>query len=223
MRPTSVPADFLLRRPSLKRCQEAGFSRRNTPPGPCLSPLETGPPIMAGRVALVRRHLEIASRMALSRWGPPPYVRLHRRAHARTRSAAEQLNAASGRGPWRPHRRRWRPHTRAAATDRDADRRPTPPRLPPPSKRNARATSSRAHRRPRLTAVKTPVPVATPVVVEPPPTPTPVPPAVPKWNDGSYSGWGRSRHGDIQATLAIENAQIALRRDFDLRARTRAT
>jgi len=45
-------------------------------------------------------------------------------------------------------------------------------------------------------------------VIEPPPAPTPAPPASPKWNDGSYSGWGRSRHGDIQATVAIENGKI---------------
>ncbi|HKW01686.1 MAG TPA: FMN-binding protein, partial [Vicinamibacterales bacterium] len=68
------------------------------------------------------------------------------------------------------------------------------------------------------TPAKTPEPVATPAIVEPTPastptptpspSPTPAPPAAPKWNDGSYSGWGRSRHGDIQATVAIENGKI---------------
>ena len=53
-----------------------------------------------------------------------------------------------------------------------------------------------------------PTPVATPTPVEPAPAPTPTPPPAPKWTDGSYSGWGRSRHGDIQATVAIENGKI---------------
>ena len=64
-------------------------------------------------------------------------------------------------------------------------------------------------------------PTASPVVEAPPPpvptpaaTPTPTPvetlAATPasKWIDGSFSGWGRSRHGDIQATVAIENGKI---------------
>jgi len=29
-----------------------------------------------------------------------------------------------------------------------------------------------------------------------------------KWNDGTYTGWGTSRHGDIQATIVIENDVI---------------
>ena len=29
-----------------------------------------------------------------------------------------------------------------------------------------------------------------------------------KWKDGSYSGWGTSRHGDIQATVVIEDGHI---------------
>ena len=49
-------------------------------------------------------------------------------------------------------------------------------------------------------------------VVAPPPTPapapTPAPPPAPKWRDGAYTGWGSSRHGDIQAEVVIEGGRI---------------
>jgi uncharacterized protein with FMN-binding domain len=44
-------------------------------------------------------------------------------------------------------------------------------------------------------------------VVEPPAAPAPPPP--PQYKDGAYSGWGRSRHGDIEATVYIEGGRIA--------------
>lgn len=34
-------------------------------------------------------------------------------------------------------------------------------------------------------------------------------PAVPAWKDGTYYGWGTSRHGDIQAAVVIESGRIA--------------
>ena len=34
-------------------------------------------------------------------------------------------------------------------------------------------------------------------------------PAALKWKDGAYTGWGTSRHGDIQATVTIESGRIA--------------
>ncbi len=43
-------------------------------------------------------------------------------------------------------------------------------------------------------------------------TPAPVeapPPAAPKWKDGTYYGWGSSRHGDIQAAVIVEAGRIA--------------
>jgi uncharacterized protein with FMN-binding domain len=58
-------------------------------------------------------------------------------------------------------------------------------------------------------ALVPPVPSAEPTIapetkrVEPPP-----PPALPALKDGSYSGWGTSRHGDIQATVVIEGGRI---------------
>jgi uncharacterized protein with FMN-binding domain len=36
----------------------------------------------------------------------------------------------------------------------------------------------------------------------------PAPPAHPKWKDGTYLGWGTSRHGDIQAQVVIEAGRI---------------
>jgi uncharacterized protein with FMN-binding domain len=43
----------------------------------------------------------------------------------------------------------------------------------------------------------------------PPPTPPPPPPPpAPKWKDGTFTGWGTSRHGDIEASVVIEGGQI---------------
>jgi uncharacterized protein with FMN-binding domain len=45
----------------------------------------------------------------------------------------------------------------------------------------------------------------------PAPAPPPVPAAPPKpvWKDGTYNGWGTSRHGDIQAAVVIQGGRIA--------------
>jgi uncharacterized protein with FMN-binding domain len=50
-------------------------------------------------------------------------------------------------------------------------------------------------------------PVAAPVAVTP--SPASAEPAPPAWKDGSYSGWGYSRHGNIEATVVIEGGRIA--------------
>ena len=42
----------------------------------------------------------------------------------------------------------------------------------------------------------------------PPPPPAPAPPPAPKWKDGTFTGWGTSRHGDIEAAVVIEGGQI---------------
>jgi uncharacterized protein with FMN-binding domain len=47
--------------------------------------------------------------------------------------------------------------------------------------------------------------VATPAPVAPAPAPAP---AKSKWKDGSFTGWGQSRHGDIEATVVIANGRI---------------
>lgn len=49
-------------------------------------------------------------------------------------------------------------------------------------------------------------------VVTPAPAPEPVPepaaPPAPKWKDGIYTGWGTSRHGDIEARVVIKDGRI---------------
>jgi uncharacterized protein with FMN-binding domain len=63
---------------------------------------------------------------------------------------------------------------------------------------------------PALAPAETPAPVASPEV-EPVATPAPPPPApaAPRWKDGTYYGWGTSRHGNIQAEVVIEAGRIA--------------
>jgi uncharacterized protein with FMN-binding domain len=41
------------------------------------------------------------------------------------------------------------------------------------------------------------------------PAPAPPAPAAPAWKDGTYYGWGTSRHGDIQAEVVIAGGRIA--------------
>ena len=53
-----------------------------------------------------------------------------------------------------------------------------------------------------------------PAVVTPEPAPVPasapepVAPPAPKWKDGTYTGWGTSRHGDIEARVVIKDGRI---------------
>jgi uncharacterized protein with FMN-binding domain len=62
-------------------------------------------------------------------------------------------------------------------------------------------------------AVTPPPPAPAPVEVEkpaapPPPPPAPAAPPAPAWKDGTYTGWGTSRHGDIQAQVIIASGKI---------------
>jgi uncharacterized protein with FMN-binding domain len=60
-------------------------------------------------------------------------------------------------------------------------------------------------------AAEVPVPALQPAPVTVPATLPPAPPAppAPAWKDGTYYGWGSSRHGDIQAAVVIESGRIA--------------
>lgn len=62
------------------------------------------------------------------------------------------------------------------------------------------------------TPAPSPVPVANapqPVAeAVPTPAPQPTPTPAPQFKDGTYSGWGSSRHGDIQATVVIQDGRI---------------
>ena len=55
-------------------------------------------------------------------------------------------------------------------------------------------------------ASPTPTPVEA-LVASPTPSPTPTP-APPAYKDGTFSGWGTSRHGDIEATVVISSGKI---------------
>ena len=98
---------------------------------------------------------------------------------------------------------------------------------------STRAANQPSHRRPptprsqaaadQPVAVSSPVPVAAPVSapaeapaaiaapVDAGPVADVAPPAPPKaqLKDGTYLGWGSSRHGDIQASVVIEGGRIA--------------
>jgi uncharacterized protein with FMN-binding domain len=69
------------------------------------------------------------------------------------------------------------------------------------------ATAASADAPPDPTAA--PAPVAAAAVVPAAEPTAPAAPAAPTYKDGSYTGWGTSRHGDIEATVVIENGRIA--------------
>ena len=101
--------------------------------------------------------------------------------------------------------------------------------LPPPSVNTlavpAAKTVAKAPRRSVKRRAETPAPIAVsaPAATAELPaalleqaaaTPAPVVPEVvkPQYKDGTYFGWGTSRHGDIQAQVVIENGRIAANR-----------
>ena len=66
---------------------------------------------------------------------------------------------------------------------------------------------------PEAVALPTPSPapaavVEPPAIVEPK-VEAPPPPPAPVWKDGTYTGWGYSRHGNIEASVVIEGGRIA--------------
>ena len=50
--------------------------------------------------------------------------------------------------------------------------------------------------------------IAAPPLPAPPPPAPPAPPVRNVWKDGTYLGWGSSRHGDIQAQVTIAGGRI---------------
>jgi len=92
---------------------------------------------------------------------------------------------------------------------------PVPSPKPAPAHPSPPAPASAKHAPASPIDLPEPPPSPTPVVAEAPPVapdpapaPPPPPPA-PKWKDGTYLGWGSSRHGDIQAAVTIESGRIA--------------
>jgi len=140
--------------------------------------------------------------------------------YVRTQSAAELLE---GRALERSTERR-APIARPALPEPSSVKRDTAPAVKAAVVPSAKAVESRE---PAEMALKdivtaqpsaTPVPVsaaaipqaAEPVPVEHKPEPAPpAPPTPPVWKDGTYTGWGTSRHGDIQASVVIEGGKIA--------------
>ena len=51
--------------------------------------------------------------------------------------------------------------------------------------------------------------VTAPAAIEAPPPAAPAPTPAASWKDGTYLGWGTSRHGNIQAEVVIEGGRIA--------------
>lgn len=79
----------------------------------------------------------------------------------------------------------------------------TPAPVAVPAATEIAATTAPANVAP--TPAPAPVQTAAPApVAEPAPTPK-----TPKWIDGTYTGWGTSRHGDIQARVVIKDGKIA--------------
>ena len=56
---------------------------------------------------------------------------------------------------------------------------------------------------------RTPAPVLEAASPDIPPPPPPSLPAALQYKDGTYTGWGSCRHGDIQASVVIEGGRIA--------------
>jgi uncharacterized protein with FMN-binding domain len=53
------------------------------------------------------------------------------------------------------------------------------------------------------------MPTSMPVAVAPPQKPDSLRPGFPPWHDGTFYGWGTSRHGDIRAGVEIVDGKIA--------------
>ena len=61
---------------------------------------------------------------------------------------------------------------------------------------------------PSVPAPSAPTTLVTPPPLDTPSVPAPSAPAA-QWRDGTYLGWGTSRHGDIQAQVIVEGGRIA--------------
>ena len=59
------------------------------------------------------------------------------------------------------------------------------------------------------TAAPSPIAAAEPDLHEPEAAETPAAPARGPYTDGTYTGWGYSRHGNIEATVIVESGRIA--------------
>lgn len=106
----------------------------------------------------------------------------------------------------------------------DEEGTPVPTATPSPSPAAPPATvpTPASSPTPAQAPVPAPAPVSSPAPGQAPvPTPTPAPAPAPvapaarpkvAYKDGTYFGWGTSRHGDIQAAVVIEDGRITVAR-----------
>jgi uncharacterized protein with FMN-binding domain len=83
-----------------------------------------------------------------------------------------------------------------------ANGKPLPPVAELLAARKAVAPEAAPVEAPAAQIVEAPAPITEP-------KPDVAPPPLPKWKDGTYTGWGYSRHGDIEASVVIEGGRIA--------------
>ena len=135
--------------------------------------------------------------------------------YMRTRAAADRIQSADRSRPIMPSAPGdSRPITPlpeapvAAATPAPAASAPRPKKTPKveASAEPVASPAPAAAPAPADAAPTTITPVAPPTAAIDPAQPTS--PVAPQWKDGTYSGWGTSRHGDIEATVVIAGGHI---------------
>jgi uncharacterized protein with FMN-binding domain len=96
-----------------------------------------------------------------------------------------------------------------ASSARPVDTVPVASGVAEPVPQQIETTSDATPPVPAETALAEP-PIAVTAASAPAPAPAPEPPPgpAPKWRDGTYTGWGRSRHGDIEARVVIKDGRI---------------
>jgi uncharacterized protein with FMN-binding domain len=135
------------------------------------------------------------------------YVRTQAAVDRFEAQAAERRREVLGPPPSSPYLARFepqappeafeRPHSRAV---KEAPQIATEPAVAPPS------PAENPEPPPPVEAVTAPPAVEVAAIAPPAPA---SPPPPPMWKDGSYLGWGTSRHGNIQAEVVVEGGRIA--------------
>jgi uncharacterized protein with FMN-binding domain len=135
----------------------------------------------------------------------------------RTRDAARRLDAQT------QERRPVRPEAPVAAgpiapvieAPAPTPQPPAAPEIKPAKKLVAKAaTPPPPAAAPEPAVAKVPAIMSVPLDPEPkewpapPPSPESLPDPVTGWHDGTYTGWGQSYHGDIEAKVVIEKGRI---------------
>jgi uncharacterized protein with FMN-binding domain len=136
--------------------------------------------------------------------------------YTRTRAAADRFAVQSdARRPVMPMPAAAPPQTAPASTTPKEAAGSSPIRSRPAATGSARLKIEEPRRfaktidsTPRATPPSTPIPAPPAPAAEPAPAVAPPEPVLPRYKDGTYLGWGTSRHGDIQAEVVIEDGRI---------------